>query len=157
MNKFPIRSVDVSSEIDLTKNVEVKTSRPERIPLRWVQFDAQVFAKMLTDFESARPDESIVWTSGNVDAIGLAYVKRYWGCGLKYATTASAMTDPKWLQCFIRTLSKEHPDHNLIIENHSHPIGSQLSRIDEQGLYAIYDWNYDIYWMLTACDFQFGA
>ncbi len=147
---------DATTKLDLTKPLDVVVVKPCRIQLKWLQYNAKVFAKMLADFENARPNEAICWTSGRVDEIGLAYVKRYWGCELEYASEVGAKTSPEWLAQFVKRLRNEEPEHNLVLENHSHPIGSQLSGTDRDGLYALYDWSYEIYWVMTACDFQLG-
>jgi hypothetical protein len=157
VSETPGKSQSAKTGIDLTRPVDAVVNKPERIPLKWIQYNSKVFARMLADFESARPSEAICWTSGSIDVIGLGRVTRYWGCGLEYASATGAKTSPEWLLLFVNKLRDEEPEHNLILENHSHPIGSQLSRIDKDGLYALHDWNWDLYWVMTACDFQFGA
>jgi hypothetical protein len=148
---------DVRIKLDLTGPVEVIAPRPNKIRMKSLQYDAEVFVKMLTVFESARPKEAICWATGRVDELGQAHVKRYWGCELEYASEVGAKTSPQWLSQFVKQLRNEETDHNLVLENHSHPIGSRLSRTDQDGLYALYDWSWDMYWVMTACDFQLGV
>jgi hypothetical protein len=149
------------SQIDLTSStVQVKTGKPGRSPLRWLWFDWRFLAKMLATFTQAFPDETICWGSGPVvafDGAMLGWVQRYWGCDLEYASRVGAKTNPEWLLNFAKTLLTEEPDHKVILEAHSHPIGSELSAIDVSGLLALDDWSKDIYWTMVACDFQLGV
>jgi hypothetical protein len=149
------------SEIDLMSGaVQVRTDRQQNPPLKWLWFHWRFFAKMLAAFTKAFPDETICWGSGPVvgfDGAMLGWIQRYWGCDLEYASRVGAKTKPEWLLNFVKAVLREEPDHKVILEAHSHPIGSELSATDVNGLLALDDWTKDVYWAMVACDFQLGV
>ena len=111
---------------------------------------------MIKVFITSLPNESIVWLSGTVkDGVGI--VKKAWHCELEYSSLTSAETKASWLVKFMENLQTRHPDHNLIILAHRHPIGSLLSHMDKEALKALADWNANIYWAIIACDIQFAC
>jgi hypothetical protein len=148
------------SQLDLTSSIVSTETKPPRLPLKWLWFEWSFFSKMLANFEKNRPNEGICWGTGpaiEFDGGVLGWIQRFWPCDLEYASRIGAMTKTEWLLAFVKRLLKEEPDHKVIVENHSHPIGSQLSGIDVNGLLALHDWSYDIYWVMVACDFELGV
>jgi proteasome lid subunit RPN8/RPN11 len=149
------------SEMDLISGtVPTKVERPSRPPLKWLWFEQRLFAKMLASFTEASPKESICWGTGPaVEFEGgvLGWIQRFWPCDLEYASRVGAQTKTEWMLGFVEKLLKEEPDHKVVVETHSHPIGAELSGIDVNGLLALNDWSRDIYWVMVACDFELGV
>jgi len=149
------------SLIDLTADVVSSNVRKTiKQPLRWLWFDSDFFVRMLAAFAGASPDETICWGSGpaiELDGSVLGWIERYWDCELEHTSRFRAKTDTKWLVKFAYRVQKEEPDHKVLVETHSHPIGSELSGEDANGLLALHDWSLDFYWVMVACDFQLGV
>jgi hypothetical protein len=149
------------SEMGLASStVPTKVERPGRPPLKWLWFGQPFFAKMLSTFAEACPNEAICWGSGpaiEFDGAVLGWIQRFWPCELEYASKFGAKTKTEWLLGFVESLLREEPSHKVIVENHSHRIGSGLSGIDVNGLLALHDWSSDIYWVMVACDFELGV
>jgi len=111
---------------------------------------------MIEAFAKSMPNESVVWLSGTVkDGIGV--VKKCWQGELEYSSPTSAETKASWLFKFVENLMTYHPDQNLVILAHRHPIGSNLSQTDVGALKALADWNADMYWLMIACDIQLAC
>jgi hypothetical protein len=142
--------------LDLTQPVNLKADRLKKEPLKLILFKQGLLLDMLTDFVEALPNESIVWLSGTVKN-GVGIVEKYWKCELEYSSPGSAKTKSEWLILFLEKLRNFYPEHNLIIEAHNHPIGYALSPVDKDGLFAINDWNKELYWVMIACDFRLGS
>jgi hypothetical protein len=142
--------------LDLTQPVNFKADRLQKEPLKRILFKQGPLLEMLTEFVEALPNESIVWLSGIVKN-GVGIVEKYWKCELEYSSPGSAKTKSEWLILFLEKLRNFYPEHNLIIEAHNHPIGCALSSVDKDGLFAINDWNKELYWVMIACDFQLGS
>jgi len=125
-------------------------------PIKRIIFNYKPFCEMIKVFASNFPNESIVWLTGTVKN-GVGTVKKAWVCELEYSSPSSAQTKASWLIQFIKKLRSNHPNHNLIILAHRHPIGSSLSCMDKETLKALADWNTRIYWAIIACDIQLAC
>jgi len=137
-------------------SAKAKQAEETKERLEFVIFSNDVFLEMLKDFHIAKPNEAICWCSGTAKN-GKGVLNRYWGCRLEYANPVGAKTRSDWLLKFVGLARELYPETNLFAECHSHPIGSQLSAIDEAGLLALTDWNREIYWVMIACDFRLGS
>jgi len=143
--------------LDLTSGcARPKQAEETKEPLELIIFNNDVFVEMLKDFRRAKPNEAICWCSGTAKN-GTGILSKYWGCKLEYANPVGAKTRSDWLLKFVDMVREVYPETNLFAECHSHPIGSQLSTIDEAGLLALTDWNREIYWVMIACDFRLGS
>ena len=160
-NLHTISGVAFMAEIDLTSEQKVDVAiRTRKPPIRWLWFDDKFFALMLSTFKKNWPNESICWGSGPAILFGnavLGYIVRFWRCELEYSSSVGTKTSVKWLVEFPKRLVEEEPGHKVILEAHSHPIGSELSSVDESGLFALNDWGERMYWVMVACDFQLGV
>ena len=125
-------------------------------PLEAIRFYPKPFRKMMEIFARALPNESIVWLTGTVRK-NVGIVRKCWKPKLEFASQVDARTDAKWLLNFLENLQRKYPKHNLIIEAHRHPIGSELSSIDENALQGLTDWNPNFYWLMIACDIPLGC
>jgi len=67
------------------------------------------------------------------------------GLGTMILVAAGAKTRSDWLLKFVGLVREVYPETNLFAECLSHPIGSQPSSIDQDGLLALTDWNQEIY------------
>ena len=137
-------------------SIELEQAEETKEPLELIIFSNDVFIEMLKDFRRAKPNEAICWCSGTAKN-GTGVLNKYWGCKLEYASPFGAKTRSDWLLKFVGLVREVYPETNLFAECHSHPIGSQLSTIDENGLLALTDWNSEIYWVMIACDFRLGS
>jgi len=148
-------------DIDLTSDQKVDTvKRKQKLPIRWLWFDDKFFASMLSTFRKDWPNESICWGSGPAILFGdaiLGYIVHFWRCELESSSPVGAQTSTKWLVEFAKRLVDEEPDHKVVLEAHSHPVGSELSSIDREGLFVLNDWRESMYWVLVACDFELGV
>lgn len=146
----------VPVELDLMHETELRPQEVKKQPLTRISFKLGPFLEMLTEFVKALPDESIVWLTGMVED-GVGVVEKCWKCELEFSSPSEAMVKPEWLVEFMEKLRNFYPEHNLVVEAHNHPIGSGLSSVDEDGLFAITQWNRSLYWVMVACDFRLGA